>query len=108
MNSQVGYQLTSPSPPSPSPPPLENREETTSSEINDPSFCEKSCWCYFCGCNLFIILGLLISLIFVILISPIGLILAALTPGVVILYLCYSRYKNQITIGQMAGYEIHL
>jgi hypothetical protein len=47
----------------------------------EPSFCQCLCFKYFCGCNLFMVIGLAISLGFVIVIYPIGLIFAAVTPG---------------------------
>lgn len=54
---------------------------------NQPSFCQKSCISYFCGCNLFIILGLLFSLLFIVFVPPLGLLFSALTPGNLLFFL---------------------
>jgi hypothetical protein len=82
--------------------------------ISQPSFCECFCWKYFCGCNIFIGIGLLFSLIFVIFLYPIGLILAALTPGSLSLFpsltlpSLYSLFFTGIRCGHLIPHLLSL
>ena len=71
--------------------------------IHEAKFYEKSCRNYCCG--YFGIVGflLLISFAILIFVPPLGLLLAAITPGSVILYLAKKYYADQVTTGQIIG-----
>jgi hypothetical protein len=76
-------------------------------EVTPPSqFCEKMCWKYSCGCISLVIVGLLISFGLLLLFSPLGLLVAALVPGAIILYCTWLFYQDQVTKGQMIGNNI--
>lgn len=74
-------------------------EEETQGSIK---FCEKRCAVYFCGCAASDLILLLLTIPFVIIVAPLGLVMAALVPGGVILYFSYRYYRDFVTIGQMA------
>ena len=66
-------------------------------------FCEKRCVYYCAGCSCLDILLLVLAIPFIILVPPIGLILAAIAPGAAILYTAYRYCKDQVTVGQMVA-----
>lgn len=67
----------------------------------DLKFFDKRCATYFCGCTCTDIVLLLLAIPFVVVVAPVGLIMAALAPGAAILYFSYRYYREYVTVGQM-------
>mmetsp|Transcript_12821 Transcript_12821/g.19295 ORF Transcript_12821/g.19295 Transcript_12821/m.19295 type:complete len:384 (-) Transcript_12821:242-1393(-) len=85
---------------------MNNRQGSTLADrppvpIEPSSFCDWECTSYCLGCAFTIIIGLALGGAFLLAAPPLGLLIAAVTPGVVILALTRHYYKNQVTQGQM-------
>jgi hypothetical protein len=72
-------------------------------EEPETKFCERACQNYVCGYFVILIFALLLCFAVVIMLPPVGLVCAALAPGVVILLLVRRYYEAQITTGQLLG-----
>jgi hypothetical protein len=94
--------------------------------LEPAKFCECECWSYCLGCSFSIVLLLGVSAVFLLFAPPLGLLIAAFTPGyyiytysqlqhyddiiagVVILLLSKRYYKSQVTNGQMTGDSLNI
>jgi len=69
----------------------------------EPTFCERKCNYYFWGCCCSISGFLVFAFLLSFSIPELGLIVASISPSVVILALTSHYYRDQITHGQMIG-----